>query len=120
LDKYSAYCRQPQKGYVPPPLVGIWARWPYFHNNSAPSLCDVLSTKRPKHYYARPALNAESDFDADCIGYPRKRFSEEYFFDTRMPGLSNQGHIQGILVKNGKEVLSQHDRKDLIEFLRSL
>jgi mono/diheme cytochrome c family protein len=30
---------KPQQGYVPPPLVGIWSRWPYFHNNSVPNLC---------------------------------------------------------------------------------
>ena len=44
-----------QKGYVPPPLEGIWARWPYFHNNAAPSLCAVLTRAedRPKTFQPR-------------------------------------------------------------------
>src|SRR5690606_10217377 len=47
-----------QKGYVPPPLVGIWARWPYFHNNSIPNLCALLTagSERPQTYYAGPAI----------------------------------------------------------------
>ena len=42
LSQESGVVIKPQHGYVPPPLVGIWARWPYFHNNSVPSLCAVL------------------------------------------------------------------------------
>ncbi len=32
-----------QAGYVPPPLDGIWMRYPYLHNGSVPTLCDLLS-----------------------------------------------------------------------------
>ena len=62
----------PQRGYVPPPLDGIWARWPYFHNNSAPSLCAVLTASelRPVVYVAGPAIRPETDYDPDCNGYP--------------------------------------------------
>lgn len=117
-----------QNGYVPPPLVGIWARWPYFHNNSAPSLCAVLSVQaeRPSVYYAGEANDKELDFDFSCNGYPTgdrtpTSWKQEVFrYDTRRSGLSNQGHDQGILLRNGREVLTAQDRLDLIQFLQTL
>ncbi len=39
-------------GYQAPPLDGIWATAPYFHNGSVPTLYDVLKSS------ARPALHA--------------------------------------------------------------
>ncbi|MBK9293011.1 MAG: hypothetical protein IPM57_00945 [Oligoflexia bacterium] len=117
-----------QKGYVPPPLVGIWARWPYFHNNSVPTLCDVLnvSHERPSYYFAGEANDPNRDFDFECNGYPigdktppewKKKM---YFFDTTRLGMGNRGHDQGILIKNGQEILSVEDKKDLIQFMQTL
>ena len=62
----------PQEGYVPNPLVGIWARYPYLHNNSIPNLCDLMTPpeKRTKVFYQGPSANAATDFDSDCLGYP--------------------------------------------------
>ena len=38
-----------EKGYAPPPLVGLWASAPYFHNGSVPELSQVLdSSTRPR------------------------------------------------------------------------
>lgn len=114
-----------QKGYVPPPLVGIWARYPYFHNNSAPTLCDVLTPgpNRPKSYWARPAQDQWSDFDHACNGYPRTRrpdLGNEYLYRAGAPGLSNLGHDERILVENGREVFTAQDKHDLIQFLQTL
>jgi len=119
---------EPQEGYVPPPLVGIWARWPYFHNNSAPSLCAVLtaSNKRPITYYAAEANNRDTDFDFDCNGYPAltkipaRWKKSEYLYDTRRAGMRNTGHDERIFIKDGKEILSSEDKKDLIQFLQTL
>jgi len=118
----------PQEGYVPPPLVGIWSRWPYFHNNSIPNLCALLTPgeQRPVTYYSGAAKNKESDFDQDCVGYPlgdktplewRKK---EFLFDSRKEGLSNRGHDERIFIKDGKEIFSADDKRDLIEFLKTL
>lgn len=118
-----------QKGYVPPPLVGIWARWPYFHNNSVPSLCAVLTPykQRPKTYWAGESMDKNRDFDSECNGYPtadrvpsewKKR--KERFFNTRRSGMRNYGHDRRIFVKNGKNVLSKEDRAALIQFLQTL
>lgn len=117
-----------QKGYVPPPLVGIWARWPYFHNNSAPSLCAVLtaSSLRPSTYYAGAADDKNRDFDVDCNGYPIADKTptawkqDILLFNTAKEGLHNTGHDEGIFLKNGHEILSLQDKKDLIHFLQTL
>lgn len=119
ISKRNGTIIETQKGYVPPPLVGIWARWPYFHNNSAPSLCAVLSPgpQRPVRYYAGEANDRARDFDADCNGYPVgaktpaswKR--KEYLYDATRAGLGNRGH---------DENMTTGERRDVIRFLQTL
>lgn len=117
-----------QPGYVPPPLEGIWARWPYLHNNSVPSLCALLTpaNRRPKTYYAGPAENPETDFDFECNGYPNSEHvpqnwkKKEYFYNTQKPGLSNQGHEKMLFNDLGEERFSARDKKNLIYFLQTL
>lgn len=120
---------EPQRGYVPPPLVGIWARWPYFHNNSAPSLCAVLTkgSDRPVTYVSGPAVDARRDYDSDCGGYPSVerapeawRRSREHLYDTRKKGLSNRGHDEGVFLKDGQELMTPAQKRELIEFLKTL
>lgn len=128
ISKKNNIVIKAQNGYVPPPLVGIWARWPYFHNNSVPNLCAVLSRaeERPKSYYSGHALNIETDFDLECNGYPltekapKAWKTQVHFFDTTRPGLSNAGHDQKIFIKNGKEILSAEDKRNLVLFLQTL
>ncbi len=120
----------PQKGYVPPPLIGIWARWPYFHNNSAPTLWDVLTPdfNRPKSYIAVPAESKKYDFDILKNGYPSPdvvraeyRDNPDYLYDSTRKGLSNIGHTSKILLdEEGREKFSTQDKLALIEFLKSL
>ncbi len=110
-----------QPGYVPPPLVGIWARWPYFHNNSVPSLCAVLTraADRPKTY-AAVAANDEQDFDRECNGYPAQVTKPVMTYDTSKPGLSNSGHDERIFLDHGKEIFTPEQKHELIEFLKTL
>lgn len=118
----------PQFGYVPPPLVAIWARWPYFHNNSAPSLCTVLTRteQRPLSYYIGEPVHRETDFDQECNGYPMGEATpkawrkKEFLFNADKPGLRNTGHDEGIFLKNGEEIFSNTDKRDLIQFLKTL
>ena len=117
-----------QKGYVPPPLVGIWARWPYFHNNSVSSLCEVLTPgkNRMKIYYAGEALDKNRDFDFECNGYPRPHKAPsawktaQYKYDTSRIGMSNSGHDENIFLQDGEEILSWEEKKDLVQFLQTL
>lgn len=120
---------EPQKGYVPPPLDGVWARWPYFHNNSIPNLCALLTpaSKRPVTYVAGKAINKETDFDQECVGYPLGdkapaawKKDPEFLYDTRKEGLSNKGHDDRIFIKDGQEIYSQAQKLELIEFLKTL
>lgn len=120
---------EPQKGYVPPPLDGIWARWPYFHNNSIPNLCALLtkSVNRPTSYYAGKAIDKNRDYDQECLGYPvGEKTPEEwkedksFFYDTNKEGLSNSGHDEKIFIKDGREIYSYEEKRELIEFLKTL
>lgn len=117
-----------EEGYVPPPLVGIWARWPYFHNNSVPSLCALLTAgkDRPRIYYSGEALDPETDFDSQCNGYPvgaatpRSWKTSERLYDTRKAGMSNLGHDEDIFLENGRELLLPEQKRALIQFLQTL
>jgi cytochrome c553 len=120
---------EPQKGYVPPPLDGIWARWPYFHNNSVPNLCALLTkaSARPVSYWAGEARDKDRDFDQECVGYPLAEKTplawtqnKDLFYDTRKEGMRNTGHDEGIFIKDGVEVFSAVEKSELIEFLKTL
>jgi len=119
----------PQEGYVPPPLVGIFARYPYFHNNSIPNLCALISPpdKRPTVFVQGPSLNAKTDFDFECVGYPVGNKiplswwkDETAIYKTAKKGLSNQGHYKMFLKETGEEKYTLAQKMDLIEFLKTL
>lgn len=118
-----------QNGYVPPPLEGIWARWPYLHNNSVPTLCALLtpSAQRPVAWNVGVARSTVTDFDAECNGYPLGEKAPEAwkknrwgYFDTRRRGLGNQGHDEGIFSENGVSRFTRQDVLDLVHFLQTL
>lgn len=120
---------RPQVGYVPPPLVGIWARWPYFHNNSVPTLYDVITPdyKRPKTYIAVASEDKEKDFDNVKNGYPAAdlirdeyRNDKKYHYNTMIKGLSNMGHTKMLLDENGEEKFTHQEKLEIIEFLKTL
>ncbi len=114
--------------YVPPPLVGIWARWPYLHNNSIPNLDELLkpAAERVTHYFVGTADNLQRDYDAAAVGFPvGDKMPPEWrvagrLFDSRRSGLSNRGHDEGIFVSGGKSDLPPEDKAALIEFLKTL
>lgn len=128
ISKKNHILIRAQKGYISPPLVGIWARWPYFHNNSVASLCEVLtrSDLRQKVYYAMEANDKNLDFDQICNGYPMSEALPEvkkikdYEYDTNREGMSASGHDEGIFLENGQEILSIQDKMDLIMYLKTL
>lgn len=120
---------EPQNGYVPPPLVGIWSRWPYFHNNSVPTLYDVITPDnlRPKSYIATASLDKEVDFDKQKNGYPAPeliraefRNDKEFYYDTTIKGLSNSGHTKMLLDDEGRQKFSHEQKLQIIEFLKTL
>ena len=112
-------------GYQAPPLDGIWATAPYFHNGSAPTVYHVLNSKvRPK-LFTRSYRTDLDAFDAEKLGWKidvlarkpdRKKLSPiEYrkIYDTAQPGRGNGGHTYG-------DKLSEPERMAVIEYLKTL
>ena len=108
------------KGYVAPPLDGIWASAPYLHNGSIPTLWHLLNPDK------RPAIwkPVSEDFDEQLVGLSVKEireipFSEpdaairRSYFNTRKLGKSNTGH-------DYPAVLTDTQRKALLEYLKTL
>ena len=50
-------------GYQAPPLDGVWATAPYFHNASVPTLYAVLNSRARPRIFTRSFRTAEEDFD---------------------------------------------------------
>lgn len=103
------------QGYLAQPLVGIWARAPYFHNGSVPTLRGVLdSASRPQTW--KRTGSEVADYDQDNVGLRFTEPSDENdptVYDTRKPGLSNQGHPFG-------DPLTEQERSDLLAYLKRL
>ena len=129
ISKYMETVVEPQKGYIPQPLDGVWSRYPYLHNNSIPNLCELFKAPkdRVKTFYQIPSENRESDFDSECVGFPigdaipNKRKVKEAFFNTTKSGMNNSGHYYRIFTnKDGSERYTSAQKRDLIVYLKTL
>jgi hypothetical protein len=121
VDEHKA---KASNGYQAPPLDGIWATAPYFHNGSVPTVHDVLNSKaRPKLYTRSFRTNAE-DYDAAKLGWkvtPLAKpadpsvppLEQRKVYDTTQPGRGNGGHTFG-------DALKEEERMALIEYLKTL
>lgn len=109
--------------YAAPRLHAIWARFPYLHNASVPTVRDLLSppASRPKLFSLRNAGESER-FDSENLGLQvRGKFAIERAiplgrrasYDTTIRGQSNSGHEFGLELPDGA-------RTDLIEYLKTL
>lgn len=101
-------------GYANMPLDGIWARAPYLHNGSVPTLRDLMDAPQ-----ARPKVFFRGDdvFDQEKVGF-RSDVAEEngrafYRFDTSLPGNGNDGHEYGT-------GLPDADRDAIVEYMKKL
>lgn len=104
----------PFKGYIAPPLDGVWATAPYLHNGSVPSLETLLNSKsRPKYWsrnfrdpiynYASPGWQFQTELKA----------GNKETYNTTLKGYSNAGHTFGDQLTGG-------ERTALIEYLKTL
>jgi mono/diheme cytochrome c family protein len=111
-------------------LNGIWATAPYLHNGSVPTLYDLLLPKKqpgdPDNGEYRPDKFqlGSREFDPKKVGF-RSAGYEGFTLDTSRKGNSNAGHDYGtrnIVLPNGKtqEALTNEQRLDLLEYLKSL
>lgn len=103
-------------------LNGIWATAPYLHNGSVPTLYDLLlpATRRdgdPADTKYRPAKFrvGSRELDVDHVGFRHgENDYDGFLFDTSKRANSNSGH------EYGTRQLSEEDRLDLVEYLKSL
>jgi hypothetical protein len=132
----SPHAAVPEKdGYVAPPLVGVWASAPYFHNGSVPTIATVLNSQLRPEIWARDNRNPAA-YDLDNVGMLYRPLSRSEFemsaaestgkpfisqaaidhsaiYDTKGMGHANTGHTFG-------DRLTTDERRAIIEFLKSL
>lgn len=113
-----------QEGYQAPPLDGVWATAPYFHNSSVPTLYHVLNSKARPKIYTRSYGTGKDDYDAVNVGWkvtvldetPNRKLhpiERRKIYDTTLPGRSNAGHPFG-------DSLKDDERRAVIEYLKGL
>jgi hypothetical protein len=102
-------------GYMALPLDGIWARAPYLHNGSVPSMYALLTGDRPvKFQRGNIAYDQERMGFVDTAG----PFTAEY--DTTRSGNSNVGHDTPAFNGSVDWANEPQKLKDLISYLKTL
>jgi hypothetical protein len=112
------------RGYQAPPLDGVWATAPYFHNGSAPTVYHVLNSKARPAVFTRSYRTGEGDYDQRRLGWKATvldappsadgpEFERRKVYDTGLPGRGNRGHTYG-------DDLSEAERLAVIEYLKTL
>jgi hypothetical protein len=101
-------------GYFAAPLDGIWARAPYLHNGSVPTLRALLSPpdQRPRQFF-----RGNRHYDVADLGWVSTEPSEDgsrslFSYDTTLDGNGNGGHP--FFVDSPAEL------EDLLDYLASL
>ncbi len=107
-------------GYVAPPLDGIWASAPYFHNGSVPTLWHVLHPeerpivwKRTEDGYDRTRTGLEIQIFDDLPAHVKHPAERRRYFDTRKKGKSAKGH-------DFPSVLTEQEKRAVLEYLKTL
>jgi hypothetical protein len=94
-------------------MNAIWATAPYLHNNSVPTLYDLLlpADQRPKTF-----IVGQRAYDPIKLGYAGAPSDggPKFVFDTAKKGNSNAGHSG---LKFGTD-LGEKERMDLLEYLK--
>jgi mono/diheme cytochrome c family protein len=112
----------PFAGYMPPPLDGIWATAPFFHNGSVPTVELVLNSKARPKYWKRVDYDSQN-FDEAALGWPfievaypqaeAREDERKHIYDTTYWSQSNKGHTFG-------DHLTPIQRRAVIEYLKTL
>jgi cytochrome c5 len=107
----------PTGGYMALPLNGIWARAPYLHNGSVPTLAALLTKDRPAQFY-----RGNITYDQQNVGFTWATATAPHaaLYDTTRSGNSNVGHdtaefLGDVDWKNQPGMLN-----DLLSYLKTL
>lgn len=115
----------PALGYVAAPLDGVWATAPYLHNDSVPTLADLLeSPQRPKYWEFVKNPEGQPVYDRERLGWVYRPLSEgksgamswaerNRIYDTTQKGYGNGGHGFG-------DEFTADERLALLEYLKTL
>ena len=105
--------------YLAPPLNGVWASAPYFHNGSVPTLWHVLNPQNRPEIWKR----TENGYDQSHIGLEVQTYSKmpeglsrmqkRLYFDTSQFGKSAAGH-------DYPDELTIEQKKAVLEYLKTL
>ncbi|WP_435019951.1 hypothetical protein TA3x_001563 [Tundrisphaera sp. TA3] len=134
--------RPENQGYVAGPLSGIWARAPYLHNGSVPTLRHLLAPGNPESHRPASFLRGQVGYDTRNVGFewdgdaaPMADGSPTaVIFDTRWDAASNRGHdgvvgvddLGGLAGPGRGRRLDwsgpgrRSDLEDLLEYLKTL
>lgn len=105
---------EPFKGYIAPPLDGVWITAPYLHNGSVPTIEAVLNSAIRPGYWSRDFNNPEYDYEK--LGwkfFTHGQAINKSVYNTTLPGYGNYGHYFG-------DKLSEEERTAVIEYLKTL
>ena len=105
-----------------PPLDGVWASAPYFHNGAVPTVAGVLESGARPRYWTRSFDS--TDYDPAALGWKHTvvdhgqaeesdKEARKRLYDTDQVGHGNGGHTFG-------DGLSAGDRAAVIEYLKTL
>jgi Cytochrome c len=104
----------PYRGYIAPPLDGIWVTAPYLHNGSVPNLEAVLNSKKRPKYWQRNFTTPSYNYEIPGYNYEVKDApGNNEVYNTTQKGFSNQGHYFG-------DKLTDAERRSVIEYLKTL
>lgn len=110
------------RGYVAPPLDGVWATAPYLHNGSVPTIAALLDSSIRPTYWTR--THDSTDYDQQSLGWNYTELDHgqadeedpqlrERIYDTTQLGYWNRGHEFG-------DELTAEERVAVIEYLKTL
>jgi mono/diheme cytochrome c family protein len=112
------------RGYLAPPLDGVWATAPYFHNGSVPTVYDVLNSKSRPRLFTRSYRTDADAYDPVKLGWKVQvlehgpdpslsAYERRKIYDTTQPGRGNGGHTYG-------DAFSDEERRAVLEYLKTL
>jgi len=107
----------PTGGYMALPLSGIWARAPYLHNGSVPTLAALLTKRRPTQFY-----RGNIQYDTTNVGFVSDKAVTPYaaIYDTTRSGNSNVGHDTAEFLGDVDWANSPNELHAMLEYLKTL
>jgi mono/diheme cytochrome c family protein len=111
-------------GYQAPPLDGVWATAPYFHNGSVPTVYHVLNSRLRPRFFTRSFRTEAAEYDPIRLGWRVEildhgadpglpAIERRKVYDSTLPGRGNGGHPFG-------DDLTEDERMAVIEYLKTL